>query len=124
MDIDNRGDTKIPPFEGESIDDALTHSFGVVSTDEDDALMSPGELSTDDDETMIYPGGRSTSDTFVCAEGTGNTDEELMYRAVNLLRKKETKTHRLDDSENCRRENKKRINRQKTPQFVTRQLEV
>jgi hypothetical protein len=123
MDINN--DTKIPPFEeGESTDDALTHSFEVVSTDEDDALMSFGELSTDDDETMTYPGGRSTSDTFVCAEGAGNTDEELMYRAVNLLRKKETKTHRLDDTENCRRENKKRINRQKTPQFVTRQLEV
>jgi len=77
--------------------------------------------SSSSDEEIMYADEDCASMNVVVRVGT---DEELMHRAANLCRKQGTKTRRLYDADYCRHENKKRINKQKTPQFVSRLVEV
>ena len=62
-------------------------------------------------------------ENLMCPAG-GSADAELMYRTINLLKKRGNKSNRLDNAEYCRRESSKRVNKQKTPLFVTKEMEV
>ncbi len=73
------------------------------------------------DDTLMCVG--NAEDNLMCVAG-GSADEELMYRSVNLFKKRGNKSNRLDNAEYSRRESSKRVNKQKTPLFVAKQLEV
>ena len=84
-------------------------------------MMDNTHEERSNDDVLMCVG--SAEEHLMCSAG-GSADEELMYRSVNLLKKRGNKTNRLDNADDSRRESSKRVNKQKTPLFVSKQLEV